>query len=107
MGFPVPLSEWLEDGAREFVSDILSSDAARGRELIDNRKVLEGMHSEERFGRKLWGLLSLELWQRAFHDRGREFRKMLTTKRPVAAGDGMNRERRRAGDARSGRAAAG
>ena len=43
MGFPVPLSEWLEGGAREFVEDVLSSDAARGRELIDNRKVLEGM----------------------------------------------------------------
>ena len=35
------------------------------------------MHSEERFGRKSWGLLSLELWQRAFHDRGREFRRLL------------------------------
>jgi asparagine synthase (glutamine-hydrolysing) len=78
MGFPVPLSEWLNDGAREFVADILSSQAAHNRELIDNRKVLAGLHSEERFGRKIWGLLSLELWQRAFHDRGREFRGMLT-----------------------------
>ena len=77
MGFPVPLSEWLEDGAREFVTDILSSDAARGRELIDNEKVLEGMGEEGRFGRKLWGLLQLELWQRAFHDREAEFKGML------------------------------
>jgi asparagine synthase (glutamine-hydrolysing) len=77
MGFPVPLSEWLEDGAREFVTDILSSDAARGRDLIDNRKVLEGMGEEGRFGRKLWGLLQLELWQRAFHDREAEFKGML------------------------------
>ena len=80
MGFPVPLSDWFEDGAREFVHDLLSSEAAQGRELIDNRKVLEGMAGEKRFGRKLWGLLSLELWQRSFHDRGREFRKLLTTR---------------------------
>ena len=26
------------------------------------------MGKEGRFGRKLWGLLQLELWQRAFHD---------------------------------------
>jgi len=107
MGFPVPLSEWLEDGAREFVSDILSSDAAHGRELIDNRKVLEGMHSEERFGRKLWGLLSLELWQRSFHDRGRDFRKMLTTKGRTRTDEGLDHGRGRVHRLPSDRSAAG
>jgi asparagine synthase (glutamine-hydrolysing) len=80
MGFPVPLSEWLNDGAREFVSDILSTRQATSRELIDNRKVLAGLATEQRFGRKLWGLLSLELWQRAFHDREAEFKGMLSEK---------------------------
>jgi asparagine synthase (glutamine-hydrolysing) len=77
MGFPVPLQEWLgEPGpVREFVGDVLSSDVARGRDLIDNRKVLAQLDSEPRFGRKLWGLLSLELWQRAFHDRAGELRR--------------------------------
>jgi asparagine synthase (glutamine-hydrolysing) len=79
MGFPVPLSEWLNDGAREFVADILSTREARARELIDNRSVLEGLATEQRFGRKLWGLLSLELWQRAFHDREAEFKGLLTS----------------------------
>ena len=55
MGFPVPLSEWLNDGAREFVTDILSTQKASSRALIDNRKVLDGLASEQRFGRKLWG----------------------------------------------------
>jgi asparagine synthase (glutamine-hydrolysing) len=77
MGFPVPLSEWLNDGARDFVGDILSSEAAQSRELIDNSKVIEGLAGEEQFGRKAWGLLSLELWQRAFHDRQAEFRKRI------------------------------
>ena len=35
------------------------------------------MAGEEAYGRKIWGLLSLELWQRSFHDRGEEFRGML------------------------------
>ena len=39
------------------------------RELFDNRTVLAGLESEHRFGRQIWGLLCLELWQRAFHDR--------------------------------------
>jgi asparagine synthase (glutamine-hydrolysing) len=77
MGFPVPLTEWLNGDASDFVADVLSSDAAKGRELIDNEKVLEGIRGEQRFGRKAWGLLSLELWQRAFHDREREFKGLL------------------------------
>ena len=77
MGFPVPLQEWLgqKGPVREFVVDTLSSDAARGRDLIDNRKVVERLDQEPRFGRKLWGLLSLELWQRSFHDRAQSFRQ--------------------------------
>jgi asparagine synthase (glutamine-hydrolysing) len=77
MGFPVPLTDYLNEGAREFVTDVLSSDAARGRALIDNEKVLAGAATEQRFGRKLWGMLSLELWQRAFHDRELFYRDML------------------------------
>jgi asparagine synthase (glutamine-hydrolysing) len=78
MGFPVPLSEWLRDGAREFVTDILSSEAARSRSLVDNQRVLDGLVGEEPFGRKVWGLLQLELWQRAFHDRERELKALLS-----------------------------
>jgi len=77
MGFPVPLQDWLSQPGpvRDFVTDVLSSQAALGREVIDNRKVLAQLDGEPRFGRKLWGLLSLELWQRAFHDRAGELRR--------------------------------
>ena len=54
---------------RDFVVDTLSSDAARNRALVDNAKVVAKLDQEPRFGRKVWGLLSLELWQQAFHDR--------------------------------------
>jgi len=74
------LQEWMRGGpVREFVVDTLSSDAARGRSLVDNSKVLERLDEEPRFGRKLWGLLSLELWQRAFHDRADSFKRLAET----------------------------
>jgi asparagine synthase (glutamine-hydrolysing) len=77
MGFPVPLQEWIGRGGavRDFVTDTLSSDAARNRALVDNAKVVAKLDHEPRFGRKVWGLLSLELWQQAFHDRAPQFRK--------------------------------
>jgi asparagine synthase (glutamine-hydrolysing) len=71
MGFPVPLSEWLADRGevRDFVLDVFGSQRAATRDLIDNRAVARTLDREPRFGRRIWGLLSLELWQRAFHDR--------------------------------------
>jgi asparagine synthase (glutamine-hydrolysing) len=85
MGFPVPLHEWLtsKGPVREYVRDIFSTDKARSRELIDNTRVLKQLDGESRFGRQAWGLLSLELWQRSFHDRADEFRRRLTTPTPV------------------------
>jgi asparagine synthase (glutamine-hydrolysing) len=77
MGFPVPLTEWMRGPAREFVSDTLSSRTARERELVDNRRVLEGIDRESRFGRQTWGLLSLEIWQQLFHDRGSYYRDLF------------------------------
>ncbi|HEV2415718.1 MAG TPA: asparagine synthase (glutamine-hydrolyzing) [Candidatus Dormibacteraeota bacterium] len=79
MGFPVPLHEWITDPGpvRDWVRDVFSSQPARSRELIDNSRVLKRMDGEARFGRQVWGLLSLELWQRAFHDRAHEYRRLL------------------------------
>jgi len=77
IGFPVPLNEWVKKQAREFVWDTLSSKKALGRELIDNKRVLSQLESEPQFGRKLWGLLSLEVWQQQFHDREAEFRSLV------------------------------
>ncbi len=78
MGFPVPLQEWLARPgvAREFVSDTLSSRHALSRDLVDNRKVLKGLGREPRFGRKVWGLLCLELWQQTFHDQAASFQQL-------------------------------
>jgi asparagine synthase (glutamine-hydrolysing) len=83
MGFPVPLTDWMGGAARDFFTDVFSSEAARGRALIDNRRVLDALEHENRFGRKVWGLLSLELWQRAFHDREHHFKQLLNQERTV------------------------
>lgn len=77
MGFPTPLTQWFKDEASEFIYDIFSSQKALSRDLINNDQVLQGLSNEGEYGRKLWGLLSLEIWQQQFHDKAHEYRKML------------------------------
>ena len=76
MGFPTPLNAWAAGPARDFVSDILSSRPALERSWVDNRGVLASLGDESAFGRGFWGLLSLEIWQREFHDRASHFRDL-------------------------------
>jgi asparagine synthase (glutamine-hydrolysing) len=69
MGFPVPLGEWLQGDLGAFVQDTFASDAARGRPYLDSQFDVEALvRQESKFGRNLWALLSLELWQQEFHD---------------------------------------
>lgn len=79
MGFPVPLQEWVAEHGivRDFVTDLLSSRAALERPVINNRRVLASLGKELKFGRKLWGFLCLELWQRTFHDRESDYKRLL------------------------------
>ena len=79
MGFPTPLNEWIRGEAREFVRDILSSPNALGRDVIDNRKVIDRLDTEPKFGRTIWGLLSLELWHQEFHDRESFYKELLNS----------------------------
>ena len=69
MGFPVPLSTWVKHELRDFVLDVFSGAHARRSYLkagFDPRRLVE---QEEVFGRNVWALLCLELWQQRFHDR--------------------------------------
>ncbi len=68
MGFPFPLDVWLRGPARDFVHDVLFSEACVGRGLIDVPAVTRALERREPFSRKLWGLLNLELWFRTFID---------------------------------------
>jgi asparagine synthase (glutamine-hydrolysing) len=71
MGFPVPLHLWAKGPAREFVNDVLLSRTARTRGLLNPRAVIRLMQNERAFGRRLWGMLNLELWMREFIDGAR------------------------------------
>lgn len=78
MGFPTPFSQWAKGPARDFIRDILGSQRARERSWINNRRVLEKIDLEPQFGRNLWGLFCLELWQQTFHDQAARWRKAAT-----------------------------
>jgi len=78
MGFPVPLNEWLKGELRDFVHDVFTSRSARERPWFNSEEILRGIERETQFGRKLWGLLSLELWQQEFHDRQSTTKRLLT-----------------------------
>ncbi len=77
MGFPVPFNVWIKGEAREYIHDIFSSEKAQNRKLIDNKKVLDKIDSESNFGRNIWGMLMLELWQQTFHDKAYKYKKMV------------------------------
>src|SRR5262249_27266044 len=82
MGFPVPLKEWFGGELHGFVQDVFRSRRAAERPFLNAGAVLANIDNAGRFSRKLWGLLSLELWQGLFHDRGAEYRSMLTGSAP-------------------------
>ena len=70
MGFPVPLTEWYQrDPVRSFVRDTLMSKAAEQRDWFNVEKVAPILDTERAFGRRVWGLLCLELWAQACLDR--------------------------------------
>jgi asparagine synthase (glutamine-hydrolysing) len=85
MGFPVPLLEWLKGPLREFAHDILQTPNARQRELTNNGVVLENLNREPKFGRAMWGLLSLEIWQQEFHDQEARFKSCLVPEEATCA----------------------
>lgn len=74
MGFPVPLREWWSGDLRDYMHDLFGSRVAGERPFVRADKVLANFDRGGQFSRKTWGLLSLELWHRSFHDRAAELR---------------------------------
>ncbi|WP_374300548.1 asparagine synthase (glutamine-hydrolyzing) [Ferrovibrio sp.] len=77
MGFPVPLKEWFDGPLRDFSFDIFKTIGQKHRPHINADAVLRNFGQARQFSRKTWGLLSLELWHQAFHDRAGAYRAML------------------------------
>lgn len=76
MGFPTPFARWAQGDTKDFILDILSSERARNRDLINNDMVMKKIDGEGMFSRNLWGFFCLELWQRMFHDKADIYKKM-------------------------------
>ncbi len=77
MGFPVPLVEWLGTDLNEYVNDIFATQQNRNREYFKTAHIVESLKKEAKFGRKIWGLLSLELWYQQFHDNAAYYKKLI------------------------------
>ena len=45
--------------------------------MIHTPAILDSLTKESQFGRKIWGLLSLELWYQEFPDKHAEYRALL------------------------------
>ena len=72
-GFDVPINKWLNVELREMLDDVLNDARTRQRGYFSSAAV-DAIIREHRRGRRnnsrhLWGLLTLELWHRAFVDR--------------------------------------
>jgi asparagine synthase (glutamine-hydrolysing) len=71
-GFPMPFSLWFRKECRPFVRDLLSPETVNRRGLF-NSSYIQGLLGEHEsgvadHGSLIWGLISVELWQRAFLD---------------------------------------
>jgi asparagine synthase (glutamine-hydrolysing) len=71
-GFPMPFTLWFRKEARSFLRDILSPFSLRRRGLFNPRFVERLLTEHDSgfadHGSLLYGLLSVELWQRRFLD---------------------------------------
>ena len=81
MGFPVPLTQWMKNDIRDYIYDLFTSDKALNRPYINNQNVITSLEGESRYGRKIWGLLCLEIWHRQFHDKHEEYKNYLNIER--------------------------
>tara|TARA_B110000495_G_C22955238_1_gene559613 strand:+ start:34 stop:612 length:579 start_codon:yes stop_codon:yes gene_type:complete len=77
MGFPVPLKEWLGNELKDLVEDIFHGMKQRNRPFINSEEVLANFQSAGRFSRKVWSLMSLEVWHQTFHDRNSYYKSLL------------------------------
>jgi asparagine synthase (glutamine-hydrolysing) len=70
--FGLPIRSWLKNELREMLTDMLSEDRVRRRDLFDpravSRMIRENETGERDYTLQLWGLLTMELWHQAFVD---------------------------------------
>jgi asparagine synthase (glutamine-hydrolysing) len=80
MGFPVPFSNWMQTSLNEYFLDIFHSSSFKSRHIFNVETIIKKIQSEGTFSRSYWGILSLELWMRNFHDKDWSFKTLIKTK---------------------------
>lgn len=74
MGFSTPLNEWFRNELRSLIGDTFAAARARQRPYFNISAIRFDVAGEHNFSRKIWGLLSLELWHQQFHDQAAQWR---------------------------------
>ena len=74
MGFPVPLNQWVGGELHDFVHDLFHR--AAERPYFNRDAIMAALDENQMFSRKLWGLMSLEIWHQTFHDKADKFKKL-------------------------------
>ena len=74
MGFGVPIGGWFRGELREYLREIILDPSSLSRGYFDPARVRELVDAHQKgitdHAPRLWALLVLELWHRAFIDRG-------------------------------------
>ena len=73
LGFPVPLDEWFKGSFLKYAKDILLDKKTSSRYFFDQKKIENLLTKRENlnydfWGKKIWLLVNIELWQRNFID---------------------------------------
>lgn len=68
MGFPVPLHDWVVGPLRDFIYDVFTTGRNKRRDFVNYDAIIHQLHDTTPYSRKLWALLSYELWHQQFHD---------------------------------------
>ncbi|MHB8693414.1 MAG: asparagine synthase (glutamine-hydrolyzing) [Solirubrobacteraceae bacterium] len=85
MGFPVPLAEWTKGELRDFILDTFARGHGARSYLTSGFDAETMLEQEATFGRNLWGLFSLEIWQQQFHDRAAHWSSLAMQQAPEPA----------------------
>lgn len=78
MGFPVPLKEWFDGDLKQYIRNIFEN--GKDRPFLNRKSILQHLDKTSQFSRKIWGLLSLELWHQLFHDQHLNFKQRYKQK---------------------------
>ena len=69
MGFPVPLNNWFNNELRDFIINLVKKLQARNLDYLHlDETFITELKNSTKFSRKIWILISLELWYENYFD---------------------------------------